>query len=50
MCSSQLAAEKEHAMGTFIVAGIAVPAIIAALMHIRYLRHVAWLKTRMGMA
>jgi hypothetical protein len=37
-------------MGTFIVAGIAVPAIIVALLHIRSLRHVAWLKTRMGMA
>jgi hypothetical protein len=50
MCSSPLAAEKEHAMDTFIVAGVAVPAIIIALLHIRDLRHVAWLKTRMGMA
>ena len=50
MCSSPLAAEKEHAMGTFIVAVIAVPALIAALLHLRNLRHVAWLKTRMGMA
>jgi hypothetical protein len=50
LCSSRLAAEKEHAMGAFIVAAVAIPAIIIALLHIRSLRHVAWLKTRMGMA
>jgi hypothetical protein len=37
-------------MGTFIVAAIAVPALVIALLHIRELRHIAWLKTRMGMA
>jgi hypothetical protein len=37
-------------MDTFIVAAIAVPALVAALMHLRYLRHVAWLKARMRMA
>jgi hypothetical protein len=35
-------------MGTFIVAAIAVPALIAALMHLRDLRRTAWLRTRMG--
>jgi hypothetical protein len=35
-------------MGTLIVAGIAVPALIVALMHIRDLRHLAWLKVRIG--
>jgi hypothetical protein len=49
MRSSRLAAEKED-MGTFIVAGIAVPAIVIALLHIRSLRHIAWLRTRMGTA
>jgi hypothetical protein len=35
-------------MGNFIVAAIAVPALIAALMHLRELRRIAWLKVRMG--
>jgi hypothetical protein len=30
------------------VAAIAVPALILALLHIRYLRHTAWLKERIG--
>lgn len=41
---------KNNSMGTFIVAAIAVPALVMALLHIRDLRHVAWLKTRMGIA
>lgn len=35
-------------MGTYIVAAIAVPALIAALLHLRDLRRTAWLKVRMG--
>ena len=35
-------------MGIYIVAAIAVPALAAALMHLRYLRHIAWLRARMG--
>ena len=35
-------------MGILIVAGIAVPALIAALVHIRDLRRLAWLKARIG--
>jgi murein endopeptidase len=42
------AAEKGHGMGTLIVAVIAIPALFVALMHIRYLRHIAWLKARVG--
>jgi uncharacterized ion transporter superfamily protein YfcC len=35
-------------MGTLIVAAIAVPALIVALLQIRHLRYVAWLKFRVG--
>lgn len=37
-------------MGTLIVAGIAVPAIVVALMQIRHVRYITWLKVRIGMA
>jgi hypothetical protein len=35
-------------MDALIVAAIAVPALLLALLHIRYLRHIAWLKARIG--
>jgi len=35
-------------MVTLLVAVIAVPALIAALMHIRDLRRLAWLRQRVG--
>ena len=35
-------------MGILIVAGIAVPALITALVHIRDLRRLVWLKARIG--
>jgi hypothetical protein len=35
-------------MGTFIVAAIAIPALVAAILHLRDLRHIAWLRARMG--
>jgi hypothetical protein len=37
-------------MDTLLVAAIAVPALIAALIHIRDLRQLAWLRQRMGTA
>lgn len=37
-------------MGNLLVAAIAGPALIAALMHLRYLRHIAWLRERIGLA
>lgn len=43
---------KEHdidtVIDTLIVAAIAIPALFAALMEIRALRRIAWLKTRIG--
>lgn len=37
-------------MGTLIVAGIAVPAIVAALMQLRHLRYIESLKARIGIS
>jgi hypothetical protein len=34
--------------GAVIVAAIAVPALILALMEIRHLRQIAWLRARIG--
>jgi hypothetical protein len=47
---SVLVASKEDVMGTLIVGAIAVPALIVALLEIRHLRYIAWLRVRIGIA